>query len=89
LFVSQPVSETSGGQMSDPLRQPITGPLGLTKRLSKHKAVTGLKARVRWYEKLYSLVGLLVLVGIIGLLLAMSVGLLALGGRILLDVIVS
>ena len=31
----------------------------------------------------------LVLVGIIGLLLALSVGLVAIGGRILLDVIVS
>ena len=75
--------------MTEPLRQPITGPLGLTERLSKHKAVTGLKARVRWYEKLFSLLGLLILVGIIGLLLALGVGLLALGGRILLDVIVS
>ena len=34
-------------------------------------------------------VGLLVLVGIMGLLLALSVGLVAIGGRILLDVIVS
>ena len=36
-----------------------------------------------------SLVSLLILVGIIGLLLALSVGLVALGGRVLLDVIVS
>jgi hypothetical protein len=36
-----------------------------------------------------SFIGLLVLVGIMGLLLALSVGLAAIGGRILLDVIVS
>jgi hypothetical protein len=36
-----------------------------------------------------SFIGLLVLVGIMGLLLAFSVGLVAIGGRILLDVIVS
>ena len=75
--------------MTDPLRQPLSGPLGLTERLSKHKAVTGLKARVRWYERVMSFFGLLVLVGIMGLLLALSVGLVAIGGRILLDVIVS
>ncbi len=75
--------------MTDPLRQPLSGPLGFTERLSKHKALTGLKARIRWYERVMSFVGLMVLVGIIGLLLALSVGLLAIGGRVLLDVIVS
>jgi len=75
--------------VTDPLRQPLSGALGLTERLSKHKAVTGLKARVRWYERVMSFIGLLVLVGIMGLLLAFSVGLVAIGGRILLDVIVS
>ena len=63
--------------------------MGLTGRLTRHKAVTGLKARVRWWERIVSLVSLLILVGIIGLLLAFSVGLVALGGRVLLDVIVS
>jgi len=75
--------------VTDPLRQPLSGPLGFTERLSKHKALTGLKARIRWYERVMSFVGLIVLVGIIGLLLALSVGLLAIGGRVLLDVIVS
>ena len=75
--------------MTDPLRQPLSGPLGFTERLSKHKALTGLKARIRWYERVMSFIGLLVLVGIMGLLLALSVGLVAIGGRILLDVIVS
>ena len=75
--------------MTDPLQQPLSGPMGFAERLSKHKAVTGLKARVRWYERVMSFIGLLVLVGIIGLLLALSVGLVAIGGRILLDVIVS
>tara|TARA_Y100001970_G_scaffold169316_1_gene207015 strand:- start:1080 stop:1307 length:228 start_codon:yes stop_codon:yes gene_type:complete len=75
--------------VTDPLRQPLSGPLGFTERLSKHKALTGLKARIRWYERVMSFVGLMVLVGIIGLLLALSVGLLAIGGRVLLDVIVS
>ena len=75
--------------MTDPLRQPLSGPMGFAERLSKHKAVTGLKARVRWYERVMSFIGLLVLVGIIGLLLALSVGLVAIGGRLLLDVIMS
>ena len=74
--------------MTDPLRQPLSGPLKLTERLSKHKAVTGLKACPLVREGM-SFIGLLVLVGIMGLLLAFSVGLVAIGGRILLDVIVS
>ena len=75
--------------MTEPIRQPFINPMGLTGRLTRHKAVTGLKARVRWWERIVSLVSLLTLVGIIGLLLALSVGLVALGGRVLLDVIVS
>ena len=75
--------------MTEPIRQPFINPTGLTGRLTRHKAVTGLKARVRWWERIVSLVSLLILVGIIGLLLALSVGLVALGGRVLLDVIVS
>ena len=75
--------------MTEPIRQPFINPTGLTSRLTRHKAVTGLKARVRWWERIVSLVSLLILVGIIGLLLALSVGLVALGGRVLLDVIVS
>ena len=74
--------------MTEPIRQPFINPMGLTGRLTRHKAVTGLKARVRWWERIVSLVSLLILVGIIGLLLALSVGLVALGGRVLLDVIV-
>ena len=75
--------------MTEPIRQPFLNPMGLTGRLTRHKAVTGLKARVRWWDRIVSLVSLLILVGIIGLLLAFSVGLVALGGRVLLDVIVS
>lgn len=78
-----------GGKVTEPIRQPFLNPMGLTGRLTRHKAVTGLKARVRWWERIVSLVSLLILVGIIGLLLALSVGLVALGGRVLLDVIVS
>ena len=75
--------------MTEPIRQPFINPMGLTGRLTRHKGLTGLKARVRWWERIVSLVSLLILVGIIGLLLALSVGLVALGGRVLLDVIVS
>ena len=75
--------------MTEPIRQPFINPMGLTGRQTRHKAVTGIKARVRWWERIVSLVSLLILVGIIGLLLALSVGLVALGGRVLLDVIVS
>ena len=57
--------------MTEPIRQPFINPMGLTGRLTRHKAVTGLKARVRWWERIVSLVSLLILVGIIGLLLAL------------------
>ena len=34
--------------MTDPLRQPLSGPLGLTER-SKHN--NGFESAVRWYER--------------------------------------
>jgi hypothetical protein len=74
--------------LREPLQQPFSNPFGRTDRLSRHKAVTGLKARVRWWQRIFSLLCLLIVVAIVGTLLAFSVGLLVLIARLLLDVIV-
>ncbi len=78
-----------GGVLREPLRQPFTNPFGMTERIAHHKAVTGLKARVRWWQRIVSLVGLVIVIGLLGVMLAFGIGLLVLIGRILLDVIVS
>ena len=75
--------------MREPLRQPFTNPFRMAERIAQHKAVTGLKARVRWWQRIASLVGLLIVIGVLGVMLAFGIGLLVLIGRILLDVIVS
>ena len=75
--------------LREPLRHPFSNPFGMTERIAQHKAVTGLKARVRWWQRMVSLIGLLIIIGVLGIMLAFGVGLLVLIGRILLDVIVS
>ncbi len=75
--------------MTEPLRQPFSNPFGMTERLLQHKAITGLKARVRWWQRIISLIGLLVVVAVLGVLLALGAGLLVLIARLLLYVIVS
>ena len=57
--------------------------------LAKHRAVTGLGARIRWWQRVGSLIGVAMLVGIMGVLLAAGIGLVVIGGRVLLDVLVS
>lgn len=56
--------------------------------MAQYRAVTGVKARVRWWQRLLSLVGLAVLVLIMGALVAGSVGLLFFAARILLEIVV-
>ena len=57
--------------------------------LAKHRAVTGLGARIRWWQRVASLIGVVIIVGVMGLLLAVGVGVIVIGGRVLLDVLVS
>jgi len=57
--------------------------------LAKHRAVTGIGARIRWWQRVASLIGVVIIVGVLGLLLAASVGVIVIGGRVLLDVLVS
>ena len=75
--------------MTEPLRQPFSNPFGITDRLSKHKAVTGINARVRWWQRIGSLILLVIVVVMLGVLLAFGAGLLVFIGRLFLDVIVS
>lgn len=53
--------------------------------LRPHRAVTGLDARVRWYNRVFAFFGLVVLVGLLGLGLALLIGLLFLGGSAALE----
>ncbi|MED5264987.1 MAG: hypothetical protein VYA88_02460 [Actinomycetota bacterium] len=57
--------------------------------MAKHRAVTGLGARIRWWQRVGSLIGVAIVIGIMGVLLAGCVGLIVIGGRVLLDVLVS
>ena len=54
--------------MTEPLRQPFSNPFGIADRLSKHKAVTGLNARVRWWQRIGSLILLVIVVVMLGVL---------------------
>lgn len=69
--------------------RPVRLPFARRDPLARYRAVTGVKAHVRWYDRLFSLVGLAVLVVVMGALLAISVGVLIIGARVLLDVLVS
>ena len=70
-------------------RRPISKLFAHRDPLAKHRAVTGLGARIRWWQRIGSLIGVAILVGIMGVLLAAGIGLVVIGGRVLLDVLVS
>lgn len=57
--------------------------------MAAHRAVTGLDARIRWWQRLMSLIGIALIIGIMGILLAVGAGAIVIGGRVLLDVLVS
>lgn len=57
--------------------------------MAAHRAITGLDARIRWWQRLMSLVGIALIIGIMGVLLAVSAGAIVIGGRVLLDVLIS
>ncbi len=70
-------------------RRPIARMFTQRDPLAKHRAVTGLGARIRWWQRIGSLIGVAILIGIMGVLLAAGIGLVVIGGRVLLDVLVS
>ena len=71
-----------------PPARPVRLPFTSSDPLAKHRAVTGINAHVRWYQRLGSLAGIVVLVVVMGVLLAVGVGVAFFGARILLEVLV-
>ena len=71
-----------------PPARPVRLPFTSADPLAKHRAVTGINAHVRWYQRLGSLAGIVVLVLVMGVLLAVGVGVAFFGARILLEVLV-
>jgi hypothetical protein len=57
--------------------------------MARYRAVTGVGAHTRWWQKILSLMALGGLVLVIGALVAALMGLIVIGARIMLDVIVS
>jgi len=66
-----------------------TRPIGSRRRdpLRPHRAVTGIDARVRWWERVRALVVLFVFVLLLGAGLAVLIGLMFLMGTVVLEVL--
>lgn len=79
-----------GRQVPDerPPARPVQLPFTSRDPLAKHRAVTGINAHVRWYQRVSSLVGIAVLVVLMGVLVAVSVGVAFFAARILLELLV-
>ncbi len=75
-------------QSEGPPARPIRLPFTSRDPLAKHRAITGLNAHVRWYQRIFSLVGIVVLVGIMGVLVAILVGTAFVAARVLLELLV-
>lgn len=73
----------------DPPARPIQVPFSSRDPLAKHRAVTGINAHVRWYQRIGSLVGIAVLVTLMGVLLAVGIGAFYVGVRVGLELLVS
>ncbi len=71
-----------------PPARPIRLPFTTSDPLAKHRAVTGINAHVRWYQRVGSLAGIAALVVLIGVLLAGSVGVAFIAARIILELLV-
>ena len=78
---------TSGPDDRPPAR-PVRLPWTSRDPLTKHRAVTGINAHVRWYQRASSLIGIAVLVVLMGALVAVSVGVTFFAARILLELLV-
>ena len=77
------------GNSPTPPSRPYRVPFSPSDPLARYRAVTGSQARVRWWQKLITLAALAALVLVIGALVAAMMGLIFIGARILLDVLVS
>lgn len=71
-----------------PPSRPIRNPFATSDPLSRHRAVTGINAHVRWYQRVSSLVGIVVLVAVMGVLVAISIGVAFFAARIVLELLV-
>ena len=71
-----------------PPSRPIRNPFATSDPLSRHRAVTGINAHVRWYQRVSSLVGIVVLVAIMGVLVAVAIGVAFFAARIVLELLV-
>lgn len=71
-----------------PPSRPIRNPFATSDPLSRHRAVTGLNAHVRWYQRVSSLVGIVLLVALMGVLVAVAIGVAFFAARIVLELLV-
>ncbi len=71
-----------------PPARPVRLPFTSRDPLAKHRAITGINAHVRWYQRIASLVGIVVLVGIMGVLVAALMGAAFIAARIVLELLV-
>lgn len=71
-----------------PPARPLRNPFATSDPLAKHRAVTGINAHVRWYHRVGSLGGILVLVAVMGVLLAACIGVAFFAARIILELLV-
>jgi hypothetical protein len=76
------------GDWEEPPARPIRIPFSSRDPLAKHRAVTGINAHVRWYQRIGSLIGIAVLVSLMGILLAASIGAFYVGVRVGLELLV-
>lgn len=94
------LSETAGPTSQD-ARRPRANPTGtvrrpspLTRRLlrsrdpiHRYREVTGRRARVRWWQRIQALVLLTLIVSVLGVIVAMLVGIAFLAGTIVLETV--
>lgn len=71
-----------------PPSRPIRNPFATSDPLARHRAVTGINAHVRWYQRVSSLIGIVVLVAVMGVLVAVGIGVAFFAARILLELLV-
>ena len=71
-----------------PPSRPIRNPFATSDPLARHRAVTGINAHVRWYQRVSSLIGIVVLVAVMGVLVAVAIGVAFFGARIALELLV-
>lgn len=71
-----------------PPTRPIRNPFANSDALAKHRPVTGINAHIRWYERVRSLVGIVILVGLMGVLVAVGAGVAFFAARIVLEILV-